>query len=87
MKMTALNCFYTTTYDVWKDRAIDVYMQVNGALKYVSGCAIVDHQFISEDVRRGVYDNGVSIIVNYSDEEITLDGTVVPAKSYGLEGI
>ncbi|MBR6344925.1 MAG: hypothetical protein IKR70_04245 [Lachnospiraceae bacterium] len=87
MKMTALNCFYTTTYDVWKDRAVDVYTSVNDALKYVSGCAIVDHQIIDDDVRRVVYDNGVSIILNYSDEEITLDGTVVPAKSYRLEGI
>lgn len=87
MKLTSLNRFYTTTYSVWKDTSIDVYNQVNEALKHVSGCAIVNHEIIETGVRKITYSNGVSIIVNYTSEEKTVDGISVPAMSYGMEGI
>ena len=87
MKMTALNRFYTTTYEVWKDRAMDTYMQVNEVLKNVSGCAIVNHEILDNDVRRITYDNGVSIIINYSAEDVTVDGITVSALGYETEGL
>lgn len=86
MKETALNRFYTTTFANWKDDAVNVYSQVNEALKAVNGAAIVGHEILSENVRKVTYDNGVIIYLNYSDEEQQADGIVIPAMSYRLEG-
>ncbi len=87
MKDTGLNQYYATTYETWKGEAMEVYNQVNEALKYVSGAAIVDHEILDNGVRKVTYDNGVIIYVNYSTQVQQADGESVPAMSYRLEGI
>jgi len=86
MKNTGMNQFYATTYDTWKNEAIDIYNRVNAALKYVSGAEIVGHE-INGDVRKITYSNGVTIYINYSDETESMDGKSFPAMSYEMEGI
>lgn len=87
MKETGLNRYYATTFDVWKTEAVDVYKQVNEALKYVNGAAIVGHEIMDTDVRKVTYDNGVTIYINYSSEAKQADGMEIPALSYRMEGI
>ena len=87
MKETGLNGYYATTFDIWKTEAVDIYNQVNDALKHVSGAAIVGHEIVDEDVRKVSYDNGVTIYINYGNEAVSVDGAEVPAMSYRLEGI
>ncbi len=87
MKETGLNRYYATTFNVWKNEAVDIYNQVNDALKYVSGAAIVGHEILDEDVRKVTYDNGVSIYINYNKEAVQADGIEIPALSYRMEGI
>lgn len=86
MKNTGMNQYYATTYDTWKDEAIEIYNRVNDALKYVSGAQIIGHE-LSGDVRKITYDNGVVIYINYSDETESMDGKTFPAMSYEMEGI
>ncbi len=85
MKNTGLNGFYATTYDVWKGEAISIYNEVNEALSKVQGYKMIDHEISSENVRKVTYSNGVTIYVNYSDEEQNMDGKSLPARSYRLE--
>ena len=87
MKQTALNRYYATTYANWKDEAMDVYNQVNAALKEVSGATMINHEIIEEDLRKVTYDNGVSIYVNYSNDDKSIDGITIKANSYEMEGI
>ena len=86
MKNTALNWYYSTTFDVWKEEAAEIYGQVNEALKYVSGAQMVDHEIYENGVRKVTYSNGVKIYVNYSTEVQTAEGLEIPAGSYRLEG-
>ncbi|MCD7709076.1 MAG: DUF5696 domain-containing protein [Clostridiales bacterium] len=86
LKNTALNRFYSIQYDNWKDTAVDIYEQVNGALQYVSGSAIVKHEIISDALRAVTYDNGVTIYVNTGTQDETADGITVPARSYAVRG-
>lgn len=86
MKETGLNRFYATTFATWRGEAVEVYKQVNDALKNVSGAAIVGHE-IMDDVRKVTYDNGVIIYINYGEEAAQVDGMEVPALSYRMEGI
>ncbi len=85
MKNTAMNRYYATTYETWKDEAVDAYAFVNDALKHVSGACIVDH-VIEGDLRKIVYDNGVTIYVNYGKSAGTIDGIKVSGLSYRVEG-
>ena len=87
MKQTALNRYDATTYTNWKDEALDVYNQVNAALKEVSGAIMMNHEILESDLRKVTYDNGVVIYVNYSDEDKTADGVTIKANSYEMEGI
>lgn len=87
MKDTALNRYYATTFSVWKEEAIDIYGQVNDALKYVSDAYIVSHQILSDDVRMVQYSNGVVIYINYGDKAQRVGSLSVPAHSYRMEGI
>lgn len=87
MKYTALNKFYATKYENWRDDAVEMYNTVNGALKYVSGEAIVKHEILQDNVRKVTYSNGVVIYVNYTGSDVTADGINIPAKSFWMEGI
>ena len=86
MKDTGMNRYYATTFDVWKEEAVEIYNRVNEALQYVSGAQITGHE-ISGDVRRVTYSNGVSIYINYGDEAATINGKQIPAMSYEMEGM
>ncbi len=86
MKNTAVNRFYATTYENWKDDAISIYNEVNEALAPVSGAAIVDHQILGDGVRAVTYSNGVTITINKSNKEVSVNGVKIPAKSYVTGG-
>lgn len=87
MKNTALNRYYATTYHVWKQEAVDIYGQVNEVLKYVQGAQMTGHEIFDNGVRKISYSNGVTIYVNYNEQDTTAEGLEIPAGSYRLEGI
>ena len=86
MKKTALNKFYSTTFDSWKDSAVKIWKETNTALSKVSGASITGHRNISEGVSVTVYSNGVTIYVNHTDESVNVDGVEIDAKSYVIGG-
>ncbi len=85
MKETALNRFYSTTFDKISKTAGSIYTQVNEVLKKVSNARIVNHE-IEGTARAVTYSNGIVIYVNYGDKEAEIGGVTVPAKSYRMEG-
>lgn len=87
MKRTALNRYYATTYDVWKQEAIEVYEQVNEVLKYVSNAQMIGHEIYDNDIRKITYSNGVAIYINYGESNQTVNGMEMKARSYRMEGI
>lgn len=86
IKETGLNRFYSTNYDNWKGDALSIYNEVNEVLKHVNGAHITDHKILENDTHTVSYDNGVTIYINKSASDQTVDGVEVPAKSYRLGG-
>lgn len=86
MKNTAMNRYYSTTFDVWFEKATDTYLKVNEALKNVEGAFMTDHEILQEGVRKVTYDNGVIIYVNYTDHDVNINEITIPKMSYRLEG-
>lgn len=58
---------YTSEYNVWKAEMASEYQYVAEALNQVMGARIVRHERMDTDVVRIIYDNGMSIIINYTD--------------------
>lgn len=87
MKNTGLSRFYSTTYENWKQEALAVYDEVNGALKYVNGETIVGHVIYDNGVRAVTYSNGVTVYINTGTSSQTVDGVTVPARGYEIGGV
>lgn len=87
IKTTALNRFYSTSYENWKDDAVAIYNEVNGALKYVTGAAMIKHETLDPGVKAVTYSNGVVIYINTGNSDKTVNGVTVPAKGYLVGGV
>lgn len=85
MKDTALSKFYATKYTNWSDDAVNMYNTVNSALGKVSGETITEHETIQEGVKKITYSNGAVIYVNYTDNDVTVDGVTVSAENFVVE--
>ncbi len=82
MKYSGVNRFYTTCFDTWKDKAAEVYAELDGVLSQVTGQRMVSHEILQSGVRKTVYSGGTVIYVNYNTQPVRVDGVSVPAKGY-----
>ena len=85
---SAQNVFYGSLY--WDDtieRGVktDIIDTVSGYKAYfesVKDAKIAEHEVINEKVRKTVFDNGVTVYVNYGETEYTDGAVKVPARDY-----
>lgn len=83
---TPLENYFSLNYKDWDEKIETVYNKVNGALSKVKGAAMTGHSVEAEGVYCTTYDHGVSIYVNYNDEDyVTAEGVTVPAGGYAVE--
>lgn len=79
------NCFSLNFTD-WEETICQVYGQVSEALAPVEGACMLSHRAVAEGVYEIVYDNGVTITVNYGETDFVKEkGAVVPKGGYLLE--
>jgi len=82
LKDTAFTNYYSVNYLDWIDKAAQTYDDVNKVLKEVTNQAIVKHEQLQDDLYRTIYENGISIIVNYSNSEVEFEGKKIDAGSF-----
>jgi hypothetical protein len=87
IKYSGLNSLYSTQYKLWLQEAVDIYNAVNRVLKHVANSAITEHKVLNPGVKKIVYDNGCTIYINTNNNEVNVDGVVIPPKDYVLEGV
>lgn len=75
---------YSSTYTLWNDKAVENYNQLKPLLDSVNSAAIVNHSELAVDVTQTVYDNGVTVVTNYSDSDYNMNGNTVSAKSFKI---
>ncbi len=73
---------YGSTYSLWIDDAADRYSKYQPLLEKIHDKEIVDHKEITSYVTSTEYDNGVVVYVNFSENDYSVDGTKVPARSF-----
>ena len=86
LKDTEYNFLFTSTYSYWKDRVVDTYKEFNENFADTYGEQMVSHEVLSADVKRVEYSNGKIIYLNYSSEEVIIDGVTIPAIGYTVIG-
>ncbi len=73
---------FGASYREWEARIIRLYNEYNQKLGPVFNSTIVDHQKLGQFLTKTSYSNGISIYVNYGNEDISLDGKIVPARNF-----
>lgn len=86
LKYTHFDDMYATYYKDWYDQAVSMYKEVNQVLSPVQNAQIVNHIRHQEGVVEVQYSNGISIYVNYTDKDVSVQGFTVGAGQYGIEG-
>lgn len=74
-------------YKVWLEKAGTGWESLSGLLEKVSDSEIIDHQILSDTLRKTVYDNGISVYVNYGYEDITIESVALEARSFTVTGV
>ena len=89
---SAQNVFYGSVYwDNTIERGVRTSIE-NTVAEYktyfdsVNGAKIADHKIISDNVRMTVFDNGVTVYVNYGDSDYTDSNVTVTAHGYSVKG-
>lgn len=84
IKDTEFAYLYSANYGLWKQTAVDLYRECQAVLGGLIGQRIVDHQRVGANAYKTRFESGVSILVNYGDTEIEVDGVRVGSRSYEL---
>lgn len=73
---------YSTQYDTYKNTITEYDAKLRELAEQVEGAFITDHEKMNNGVTKVTYDNGVVIYVNYSENNVTVDGVEIDALSY-----
>ncbi|MGG4127384.1 DUF5696 domain-containing protein [Paenibacillus illinoisensis] len=87
LKLTNYDSAYATAYEDWIDDAVDLYKEADEVLKGLGNQQITGHERIQEGVVRVTYSGGTSILINYTDDRVTVDGVSVGEADYAVEGV
>jgi hypothetical protein len=78
--------YYSTEYELYVDLIDSIYDTVDDALSGVIGVNWINRVVVENGVILNSYENGVEILINYTDDEITYNGVVVKPLSYEVIG-
>lgn len=84
IKDTEYDHLFSANYKLWLDDAIEMYEEVNDILKEVQGKSITSHKELSRGVFETVYGDNLTIIVNYNDTDVNINGITIEAESYTI---
>ncbi len=85
LKETEFDHLYSVNYENWIEQACADYTRLNDELGYLQCYEIVSHQYVQDSVAKVVYSDGSSVYVNYTDEDVEVDGILVPSRDYKVE--
>lgn len=81
---TTESAFYGSVYKDIKPYIAETVSNNKDYYDKISGATIIDHIIYENGVRKTVYDNGYSVLVNFSDNEQSVDGVTVKPLGYKM---
>lgn len=82
VKDTDQNDLFAVNYEIWLEKATQIYSEVNDFLQQVRTKRIIGHEKLGEGLYKTTYENGMYVIVNYSQTSVTVDGKTINAEGY-----
>ncbi len=79
---SAYSCYTSAAYDRWKDEILPLIAQYQQDMSGLNRQSIIGHRHVSEDVSETYYEDGSCVYVNYGSQDFTVNGTLIPARSY-----
>lgn len=74
--------FAKSVYSDNKEKIVSDYKEIADLLSKVSNTAIKEHQILSSGVNKTVFENGVTVIVNYNDKPMSTELGTVKANGF-----
>lgn len=81
---TVSGWLYTSEYNVWKSEMVSEYQYIAEALDRVIGARITHHEFLDDGIVQVSYDNGITIVINYTDRGFARGSIYVAAMDYSV---
>ena len=82
LKDTEYDYLYSVNYEVWLEQATADYARMNRELGSLSGYEILSHEYVQENVAKVTYADGSVVYVNFTKQNVTVDGVTISAKDY-----
>ena len=82
LEKTNLNYIYSSKYDDLEDEIVTYYNYVNDALKYVVSASLTERVIPKVGLVKNIYSNGITIIINYTNNTEVVDGKQIQPMSY-----
>lgn len=74
---------FSVNYEQWESQLKYCYEMIKRFNASVGNSMMTEHNNISDDIKVSLYDNGVQVYVNYSNESVTLEnGITIPANDF-----
>jgi hypothetical protein len=85
MYHTAQAGYFSTCFEDWRGQMAEAYQVISEGLSETWGHSITSHRSVESGIIIVTYDNGMAVYVNYTDEDATVDGFVIPARGFRTE--
>ncbi|WP_148300224.1 DUF5696 domain-containing protein [Paenibacillus sp. JCM 10914] len=86
VKETEFDYLYSAQYKNWINEATAAYNEVDAVLGKVRTQTIKDHEMLEKGVYRTTYEDGTTVVVNYNDYAINVEGDTVEPLGYLIGG-
>ncbi len=79
--------FYSTSYDLYRDIILDVYAEMAEIYDSIAGLAWTGRDILQNGVVLNKYEDGTRVLINYTEEAVTIEGyTAEPLSAMVMEG-
>ena len=72
--------YFSLCFDDWHTSISETYLKMNEVLKATEGMYITNHTVVESGLVKVDYSGGISILINYNDDQRIYDGVTVFAK-------
>ena len=76
------NIYHSVLYSAVSENIENIAAEYYGFFKKINGASITEHTLLSKTLRKTVFDNGVTVYVNYGDKAENTDSGTVEPQSY-----
>ncbi|MCH5252008.1 MAG: hypothetical protein J1F22_03440 [Lachnospiraceae bacterium] len=74
--------YYACNFDQWKEDTVNLYNKFTEQLGDTYNQFITEHEQVADGVYKTTYENGKTVLVNYSYEDYDYQGTSVPKRDF-----